>query len=108
MRLFIVVACADEVPQVDVASCDYLMDSDFPLHPVSTPLEPRYAVDSATWDRVFCTPFLDARHSSMLTRALWMPGERWQQTNSFGEFCLLRHRENMARKERAMTVVRKN
>ncbi|GJE87696.1 glycosyltransferase family 22 protein [Phanerochaete sordida] len=89
---------------VDVSTCDYLMDSDFPLHPVSTALEPRYAIDSDTWERVYCTSFLDARHSSLLTRALWMPGQRWAAMNEYGDYCLLRHRANMERKEKALTV----
>ena len=93
--------------QVDVSECDYLMDLDFPLHPVSTPHEPRYAVDDKTWERVICLPFLDARHSSMLTRTLWMPGNVWQESNEFGEFCLLRHKKNVAQKEKEMTVVKR-
>ncbi|KAI0684639.1 hypothetical protein BC835DRAFT_610900 [Cytidiella melzeri] len=36
---------------VDVNTCDYLVDSNYPLHPTSTPHEPRYAVHEA-WDRV--------------------------------------------------------
>lgn len=90
--------------QVDVSSCDYLIDLDFPLHPVSSKAEPRYAADQTTWERVTCQKFLDARHSSLLTRALWMPGSLWQQQNEFGEYCLLRHRENVARKEREFAV----
>lgn len=93
---------------MDVASCDYLVDSDFPLHPQSTPLEPRYAIDTSTWDRVKCEPFLDARHSPLLTRTLWMPGSSWQQLNEFGEICLLRNKKRMAEKERKMTVASKS
>ncbi|OCH96425.1 glycosyltransferase family 22 protein [Obba rivulosa] len=95
-----------EAPEfyVDVAECDYLVDLDFPLHPVWSEHEPRYAADEATWERVACRPFLDAHHSATLTRTLWMPGSRWQQTNEFGDYCLLKHRENVERKERVMTV----
>ena len=93
---------------MDVATCDYLVDSDFPLHPESqsggTPLEPRYAVDDATWDRVKCERFLDARHSSLLTRTLWLPGEQWQKLNAYGDYCLLRHKKNMERKENLLAV----
>ena len=92
--------------QVDVAACDYMIDLDFPLHPSSTSLEPRYAADQGTWERVTCQKFLDARHSSLLSRALWMPGSRWQQANEFGEHCLLRHRANVARKEEEFAVRR--
>lgn len=90
--------------QVDVKTCDYLVDSDFPLHPMSTPLEPRYAIDTATWDRVKCEPFLDARYSPMLTRIVWLPGKRWQALNEYGEICLLRNKKSMTRKEKALTV----
>nr|KAF8634960.1 hypothetical protein AX15_000686 [Amanita polypyramis BW_CC] len=68
---------------VPVEQCDYLIDLDFPKHPRSSPLQPRYAVDEATWDRVVCKPFLDAQHSRLLTRILWMPGEVWQDQNEF-------------------------
>jgi len=89
---------------VDVSQCDYLVDLDFPLHPAESLHEPRYAIDDATWERVKCLPFLDARYSPMLTRTLWMPGEMWQRNNEFGDYCLLRHKENMKRKEKAMMV----
>ncbi|KAL4246967.1 Mannosyltransferase [Abortiporus biennis] len=96
-----------EAPQFyrDVNTCDYLIDLDFPLHPASSALEPRYAVDEKTWERVICLPFLDARHSSLLTRTMWMPGSRWQQANEFGDYCLLRHKQNMAAKEKKLALV---
>ncbi|KAH9858242.1 glycosyltransferase family 22 protein [Lenzites betulinus] len=98
----------EEAPQlyVDVSACDYLLDLDFPLHPAEAPHEPRYATDEKTWARVECQPFLDTAHSPLLTRTLWMPGDLWQERNEFGEFCLLRHRENVAKKEKAHTVPR--
>ena len=80
------------------------MDSDFPLHPVSSALEPRYAIDNDTWERAHCVKFLDTRHSPLLTRTLWMPGARWQEMNEYGDYCLLKHRANMERKEKALTV----
>ncbi|KAI0078866.1 glycosyltransferase family 22 protein [Panus rudis PR-1116 ss-1] len=89
---------------VDVSTCDYLIDLDFPLHPRSAPHEPRYITDTKTWDKVTCHKFLDVQHSSLLTRTLWMPGSRWQEPNEFGEYCLLRHRENVATKERRHKV----
>ena len=90
--------------QVDVDSCDYLLDLDFPQHPREGPHEPRYVADEKTWARVTCQPFLDAAHSPLLTRTLWFPGALWQQENSYGEFCLLRHRANVARKEKEHAV----
>ena len=89
---------------MDVSTCDYLVDSYFPLHLDTSTLEPAYTQDTETWERVKCERFLDARHSSLLTRTLWMPGERWQSLNSFGEFCLLKNKETMDRKEMQLRV----
>jgi len=88
---------------VDVSTCDYLVDLDFPLHPPAHPPkhEPRYAIDSKTWDRAFCAPFLDPAHSSLLTRTLYMRLTWWQDQNSFGDYCLLRNKERVGRIESA-------
>lgn len=67
------------------------MDLDFPSHPSSSPSEPRYSTLIDVWEKTYCRPFLDARHSPLLSRALWMPGENWRQLNSWGEFCLLKN-----------------
>ena len=85
--------------QVPVEECDYLIDLDFPLHPISSALEPRYATMTDTWERVSCYPFLDARHSFLLTRTFWLPGKRWQSQNEFGDFCLLKNRKRIEQKE---------
>jgi len=90
----------------DISTCDYLIDLDFPLHPVASSAEPRYSEDE-TWEKVSCAPFLDAKHSLRLTRTLWLPGTRWQQGNEWGEYCLLRHSERMARKELEMAITQK-
>ena len=84
--------------QVDVSECDYLIDVDFPKHPVYSTLEPRFAIMDE-WERVHCEPFLDARNSMMLTRIFWLPGETWQSRNEFGDYCLLKNRVSVARKE---------
>lgn len=78
--------------QVPLESCDYLIDLDYPLHPVESILEPRYVSQNATWERTLCRPFLDARYSSLLTRVLWLPGELWQAENEFGDYCLLKNK----------------
>lgn len=78
-------------PQVSPDTCDYLIDLDYPLHPIESRLEPRYATQTETWERVVCKPFLDARHSSLLTRTLWLPGKNWEAHNEFGEYCLLKN-----------------
>jgi alpha-1,2-mannosyltransferase len=75
---------------VDIDTCDYLLDLDFPEHPRESTLEPRYATDTLAWERVTCVPFLDAAHSPLLTRALWAPGARWRELNEYGDYCLLR------------------
>jgi alpha-1,2-mannosyltransferase len=91
-----------EAPQfyVPIQTCDYLVDLDFPRHPSASSLEPRYALDSKTWERAACVPFLDASHSSLLTRTLWMPGEAWQSLNEYGDYCLLKNKERVSRKEK--------
>lgn len=94
--------------QVDVSSCDYLIDLDFPLHPGSSTYEPRYAVDESVWERVTCDKFLDARHSSTLTRILWMPGTKWNHGNEYGDYCLLRNKKNVEEKEKRMMVREEN
>lgn len=73
-------------------TCDYLIDLDYPLHPNESRLEPRYVTQTRTWERVACKPFLDARHSSLLTRTLWLPGKDWEAHNEFGEYCILKNR----------------
>ncbi|KAJ7109881.1 glycosyltransferase family 22 protein [Mycena epipterygia] len=87
---------------VSIDTCDYLLDLDFAGHPSASTLEPRYAVDAKTWERVYCTPFLDSRHSNLLTRTLWLPGEAWQSLNAFGDYCLLKNRGLVAKKEAAI------
>lgn len=93
---------------MDVSTCDYLMDSDFPLRHVShvsslEDHEPRYALDEETWDKVVCYPFLDAANSGKLSRLIWFPTSLWSKNygskNQFGEYCILRHKERAAARE---------
>jgi alpha-1,2-mannosyltransferase len=84
--------------QVQVSSCDYIVDLDFAHDPIESKHEPRYVLDEKTWERVTCLPFIDVRHSSRLTRAFWLPGEMWQSQNRFGEYCLLRNRRSVEMK----------
>jgi len=79
--------------QVPIETCTHLIDLDFPSHPVESALEPRYAIQSDTWERVECLPFLDARHSPLLSRVLWVPGEKWRRLNVWGDYCLLRNKK---------------
>ncbi|KAH7916464.1 glycosyltransferase family 22 protein [Hygrophoropsis aurantiaca] len=95
-----------EVPEyyVPVETCDYLVDLDFPQHPVSSIHEPRYAIDEKTWDRVLCLPFLDAAHSPLLTRTLWIPSHTWENMNHYGDYCMLRNKAKVGAKEREIAA----
>eukprot|EP00771_Trimastix_marina_P001671 gnl/Trimastix_PCT/2757.p1 GENE.gnl/Trimastix_PCT/2757~~gnl/Trimastix_PCT/2757.p1 ORF type:complete len:677 (+),score=129.70 gnl/Trimastix_PCT/2757:40-2070(+) len=79
---------------VDVSTCDFLVDFDFP-----TQLEPHYLADKATWSIVDSRPFLDAPHSARLPRAFWAPSlsARFQQQGKlqFGTYAILRNRQRI-------------
>ncbi|PWY97947.1 hypothetical protein BCV70DRAFT_202433 [Testicularia cyperi] len=101
---------------VDVHTCDYLVDLDNPhrhltLEDGATTHEPRFALQTESWDRVFCTPFLDAEYSrpaadpaefiatrltrkilAALHRAFWLPKAWPGNANMYGDYCLLRNR----------------
>jgi len=90
---------AEEVDRyVDVETCHYLVDLDFPLRavPAESKLEPRFAVQADKWDRVRCQDFLDAQESNQLTRAIKLPVPGWQKGNSYGDYCLLRNKNLLA------------
>ncbi|KAJ3548601.1 hypothetical protein NMY22_g1210 [Coprinellus aureogranulatus] len=93
---------------VPVDQCDYLVDLDFPENPVFSKLEPRYATDSRTWERVHCEKFLDARNSPLLTRVLWFPGKHWESSNSYGDYCILKNIKSMTKKEAQVALQHKN
>jgi alpha-1,2-mannosyltransferase len=50
------------------------------------------------WDRVICLPFLDAAHSPLISRILWLPGAMWRDANEWGDYCLLKNRKLVADK----------
>ncbi|GAA5935989.1 dolichyl-P-Man:Man(6)GlcNAc(2)-PP-dolichol alpha-1,2-mannosyltransferase [Sporobolomyces koalae] len=79
---------------VDVSTCDYLVDLEYPERPESSlsPLEPRYSLDSSTWDKVYSHPYLDATNSPMYSRAINLPIPGWASKNSWGEYTLLRRK----------------
>lgn len=88
---------------VDVSTCDYLIDLDYPFRSNYSPLEPRYVRDADQWSQVKCLPFLDSAGSkafsgsslqnkirATLDRVLWLPDLLRGDTNRFGDYCLLR------------------
>ncbi|PWN40285.1 hypothetical protein IE81DRAFT_349380 [Ceraceosorus guamensis] len=99
---------------VEVDTCNYLIDVDFPhryaeqggahLSNNEPTYEPRYTHDP-NWTALACYPFLDIEHShavpgsskmvklvAILKRAFWIPLPRalFDETNKFGDYCLLR------------------
>ncbi|KAI8333319.1 Alg9-like mannosyltransferase family-domain-containing protein [Chlamydoabsidia padenii] len=79
----------------DIDQCDFLVDSYFPLHGVDSK-EPSYVMDTDTWVKVYCEPYLDAAHSKSLARAFWVPGS---QGLAWGEYCLLKRNMGMIDEE---------
>ncbi|KAH7105027.1 glycosyltransferase family 22 protein [Auriculariales sp. MPI-PUGE-AT-0066] len=84
---------------VNVDTCDYLVDLDFPHRPAEeySTLEPRYALQDDKWERIACRPFLDASRSPLLTRTLWLPG--LDSRNSYGDYCLLLQKKRASVRE---------
>ncbi|SNX87780.1 related to ALG9 - mannosyltransferase [Melanopsichium pennsylvanicum] len=101
---------------VDISTCDYLVDLDLPhrgLVSKESQYEPRYAIKTEEWDRVFCGAFLDAEYSrpaadprdsivkkigqkamGAMHRAFWLPKAWPGNTNMYGDYCLLRNRDS--------------
>lgn len=69
--------------------CDYLVDVD---RTRTTALEPRYAADTAQWERVFAASFLDPEATPALHRALYLPFLRSQQAR-FVDYVLLKNKK---------------
>ena len=76
--------------QVNIEECDYLVDADYPLRPVST-REPRYIQDEKNWEIVDCAPALDAVNSNQLSRAFYVPGSGGL---AWADYCLLKKRRS--------------
>ena len=58
--------------QVDLSSCDFLIDSHFDGSSPSK-LEPNHIEDSHKWQMMMCTNFLDASNTPILPRIFWTP-----------------------------------
>ncbi|KAH8921733.1 glycosyltransferase family 22 protein [Atractiella rhizophila] len=89
---------------VDPKTCTWLIDLDFPhrfeIFQEEVPrLDLRYATDSDNWERVFCRPFLDTKHSGRLSRTFWLPGKWWEEKNRYGDYCLLKNKMVMFKGE---------
>lgn len=72
-----------------------MVDSYFPGSEPA-PLEPDYILDTDTWERVTCAPFLDVGNTSTIGRLLWVPdwaGIPDKHRRKWGEYCLLRRKE---------------
>lgn len=87
--------------KVDVSTCDYLVDTDYPRRPSpsSRSHEKVFADDKESWERVNCKPFLDAANTPALVRILWLPGEQWRERAAWGNYCILRNRQKAEKRE---------
>ncbi|KAK2738346.1 mannosyltransferase [Myotisia sp. PD_48] len=79
---------------IPISRCDYLVDSYFPGDS-ETDLEPHYILDSDSWEKLSCKPFLDNRRTGFLGRVLWVPSlpfvpKKYQR--EWGQYCLLKRR----------------
>jgi alpha-1,2-mannosyltransferase len=75
---------------VPLESCDYMLS-----------LEVSDAVSETSgsdWAPAACSPFLNAAKSRTLTRALWLPGARWQVGNEWGQWCVMGSTSRLAKK----------
>ena len=78
----------------DINHCTFLVDSRLPSNPF-TALEPDYTSDSAQWEKLKCVSFLDAAHTHLLGRLIFVPElpfipERVRRR--WGDYCLLRRK----------------
>ncbi|KAL4909636.1 hypothetical protein BDW74DRAFT_165072 [Aspergillus multicolor] len=78
----------------DISQCSFLVDSHFPGRE-ATALEPNYIQNEAQWEEMSCASFLDASHTGLLGRLVWVPDlpiipDRFRR--KWGQYCLLRRR----------------
>ncbi|EGX45799.1 hypothetical protein AOL_s00117g4 [Orbilia oligospora ATCC 24927] len=78
-----------------IGECDYLVDSYFSsTGRQAESLEPNYILDAENWDRVTCHRFLDAAQTPFLSRALWLPSLAYEDQRVWGEYCILKKKQN--------------
>jgi alpha-1,2-mannosyltransferase len=78
----------------DIDHCTYLVDSRLPSAS-PTALEPDYISDSTHWQKLKCASFLDASHTHLLGRLLFIPDLPFvpeQFRRKWGEYCLLQRK----------------
>lgn len=86
--------------QVDVLSCDYLMDMQSTRGITNESLyEKDFVGDVKAWDSVACFPFLDAYRTDVLHRLLWLPGEQWRSKALWNNYCLLKNKKRAGKRE---------
>jgi alpha-1,2-mannosyltransferase len=67
---------------ITLNKCDYIIDLELQE-------EPPYYSEQDEWQMIHRSPFLDAKHSPVLTRAFYIPIIS-EQKNTFGDYCLLK------------------
>ncbi|PKS07359.1 hypothetical protein jhhlp_005961 [Lomentospora prolificans] len=81
---------------VDVRACNFLVDTQYPLHEGQLPPnEPDYVADKEDWEVVKCVPFLDAGRTHPISRMLWVPESSLvpdKFRRKWGNHCLLKRK----------------
>lgn len=78
----------------DIKRCNFLVDSHLPSTQPTT-REPSYILDSNTWDRVKCLPYLDTASTGLLGRLGFVPNLSFipsKHKRVWGEYCLLKRK----------------
>ncbi|KAL9023973.1 MAG: hypothetical protein Q9180_008036 [Flavoplaca navasiana] len=75
----------DPGKHVDINHCSFLVDSYFPNLP-SSDLEPNYIEDTATWEEMQCSAFLDSSQTTFIGRILWIPDLEVIPARAFSRF----------------------
>ncbi|WPH00086.1 alpha-1,2-mannosyltransferase alg9 [Acrodontium crateriforme] len=79
----------------DLKHCNFLVDSHLPSTEI-TKLEPNYASDTSTWEKVKCLLFLDASKTGIVGRLGWLPDLPFIPATFrrvHGEYCLLKRKK---------------
>ena len=66
-----------------------------------TRYEPHYILDTETWDKVKCVPFMDAAKTHIVARTMWIPDLPFidqKYKRKWGEHCLLKRKRDVKRK----------